>query len=72
MVIAGPISRWTLMRIKPQVYAGTHVNHPAVRELRGREITVECAGITSYADGERSLPLPITVTAVPGALTLSL
>jgi diacylglycerol kinase (ATP) len=72
MVIAGPISRWTLMRIKPQVYAGTHVNHPAVRELRGREITVECAGITSYADGERSLPLPVTVTAVPGALTLSL
>jgi len=70
MVIAGPISRWTLMRIKPKVYAGTHVKHKAVRQIRGRQITVECDGITSYADGERSLPLPVTVTAVPGALRL--
>jgi diacylglycerol kinase (ATP) len=70
LVIAGPISRVTLMRIKPRVYAGTHVEHPAVRQLRGREITVECDGITSYADGERSLPLPVRVTAVPAALRL--
>lgn len=70
MVVAGPVSRFTLMRIKPRVYAGTHVNHPAVRQLRGKQITVECDGITSYADGERSLPLPVTVTAVPGALRL--
>jgi diacylglycerol kinase (ATP) len=70
MVIAGPVSRFTLMRIKPRVYAGTHVNHPAVRQLRGKEITVECDGITSYADGERSLALPVTVTAVPSALRL--
>lgn len=70
MVIAGPISRLTLMRIKPRVYAGTHVNHPAVRQLRAKRITVECDGITSYADGERSLPLPVTVTAVPDALRL--
>ena len=69
MAIAGPVSRWTLMRIKPRVYAGTHVNHPAVGNP-GQEITVECDGITSYADGERSLPLPVTVTAVPGALRL--
>ena len=52
------------------MYAGTHVNHPVVRQLRGKEITVECDGITSYADGERSLALPVTVTAVPGALRL--
>ena len=70
MVIAGPVSRLTLMRIKPRVYAGTHVNHPAVRQLRGRTITVECEGITSYADGERSLSLPVTISAVPGALRL--
>jgi diacylglycerol kinase (ATP) len=70
LVIAGPISRTTLMRIKPRVYAGTHVDHPAVRQLRGRIIEVACEGITSYADGERSLSLPVTITAVPGALRL--
>lgn len=68
LVLAGPVSRFTLMRIKPKVYAGTHVTHPAVRQLRGSVVTVECDGITSYADGERSLPLPVTITAVPGAL----
>jgi diacylglycerol kinase (ATP) len=68
LVLAGPISRLTLMKIKPKVYAGTHVTHPAVRQVRGRVIEVDCDGITSYADGERSLPLPVTITAVRGAL----
>jgi len=68
LVVAGPVSRFTLMRIKPRVYAGTHVDHPAVRQMRGRVVEVDCEGITSYADGERSLPLPVTITAVPGAL----
>ncbi|MBB5873870.1 diacylglycerol kinase (ATP) [Allocatelliglobosispora scoriae] len=70
LVIAGPVSRATLMRVKPRIYAGTHVSHPAVRQLRGKVITIDAEGITGYADGERALPLPITVTAVPGALTL--
>ncbi|NUT35476.1 MAG: sphingosine kinase [Hamadaea sp.] len=70
LVVAGPVSRFTLMRIKPRVYAGTHVDHPAVRVLRGRTVTVEADGITSYADGERALPLPVTITCVPGALRL--
>ncbi|MEV0271320.1 YegS/Rv2252/BmrU family lipid kinase [Hamadaea sp. NPDC050747] len=68
LVVAGPVSRFTLMRIKPQVYAGTHVDHPAVRQLRGRVVEVACDGITSYADGEQSLTLPVTISAVPGAL----
>lgn len=70
LVVAGPVSRFTLMRIKPRVYAGTHVEHPAVRVLRGRTVTVEADGITAYADGERALPLPVTITCVPAALRL--
>nr|WP_034594844.1 diacylglycerol kinase family protein [Hamadaea tsunoensis] len=70
LVYAVRVSRLTLMRIKPRVYAGTHVEHPAVHSRRGRTITVESPGITAYADGEPAFALPVTITAVPGALTL--
>jgi diacylglycerol kinase (ATP) len=70
IVIAGPISRTTLIRIKPRVYAGTHVSHPMVTSYRARVVEIDAEGITAYVDGERTSPLPVTVTAVPGALTL--
>jgi diacylglycerol kinase (ATP) len=70
VVIGRPMSRWTMMRIKPSLYDGTHVNHPLVDQYRARTVTLAADGITTYADGERALPLPVTVEAVPGALTL--
>lgn len=70
VVIAGPISRTTLTRIKPRVYAGTHVSHPMVTSYRARVVELDADGITAYVDGERASPLPVTVTAMPGALTL--
>jgi diacylglycerol kinase (ATP) len=70
MVWAEPVSRTTLIRIKPRVYRGTHVTHPKVRSLRAREITIAAEGIVCYADGERICPLPVTITAVPGAVRL--
>lgn len=70
VVVAGRISRTTLLRLQPKVYQGTHVTHPALIQLQGRSVTIDAEGITAYADGERTCPLPITVTAAPGALTL--
>lgn len=70
MVVAGPISRRTLLRLQPKVYKGTHVSHRAVATYRARAIRIEADGITAYADGERTCPLPITITARPGALRL--
>jgi diacylglycerol kinase (ATP) len=70
VVVAGPVSRTTLVRIKPRVYRGTHVEHPMVTSYRARTVGLAADGITAYVDGERSCPLPVTVTAVPGALTL--
>jgi diacylglycerol kinase (ATP) len=70
VVVAGPLSRTTLLRLQPRVYQGTHVRHPALVQLRGRSVTIDAAGITAYADGERTCALPVTITAAPGALTL--
>jgi diacylglycerol kinase (ATP) len=70
VVVAGAVGRLTLMRIKPQVYRGTHVEHPMVTSFRARTVELESEGIIGYADGERAFPLPVTVTCVRDALTL--
>ena len=70
VVVAGPIGRATLIRIKPRVYAGTHVDHPVVTRTGRAIVGSHAEGITAYVDGERTSPLPVTVTAEPGALTL--
>jgi diacylglycerol kinase (ATP) len=70
VVVADPLSRTTLMRIKPWLRDGTHVEHPAVHTFRARRVSLAAEGIVGYADGERIGPLPLDVEAVPGALRL--
>jgi diacylglycerol kinase (ATP) len=71
VVVAGPVGRGTLMRIKPRVYRGTHVDHPMVRSYRARTVELSAAEeIVCYADGERVGPLPVTINAVPGGVRL--
>ncbi|NYF58944.1 diacylglycerol kinase (ATP) [Micromonospora purpureochromogenes] len=70
VVVGGRFDRRTLMRVKPRIYQGTHVTHPLVRSYRARTVELAAEGITTYADGERSLDLPVRITAVPGAVRL--
>ena len=68
VVLFHPISKRDLVRTYPRLFKGTHTSHPAYEHHRVREVTVAAPGIVAYADGERIGPLPLTVTAVPGAL----
>lgn len=61
-------SRGKLIRLFPTVFKGTHVHLDEVTTRRARTIRVECPGINAYADGEYVCPLPVEVSAVPGAL----
>ena len=61
-------SRTKLIRLFPTVFKGTHVDLDEVRTARAKIITVESPGINAYADGEFASPLPVEVSAVPGAL----
>lgn len=70
VVVGGRFRRRTLIRVKPRIYRGTHVAHPLVSTYRARTVELTAEGITTYADGERALPLPLTVTAVPAAVRL--
>lgn len=63
-------SRTRLIRLFPTVFTGTHVDLDEVSTKRARTITVSCPGINAYADGEYVCPLPVDVSAVPGALKI--
>jgi diacylglycerol kinase (ATP) len=70
VVIAAPLGRAALARLKPRLRRGTHVTDPRVTTFRARLVRLHADGIIAYADGERIGPLPLEVTCVPGAVRL--
>jgi diacylglycerol kinase (ATP) len=70
VLVVHDISTTEFLRVFPKVFRGAHTTHPAVEVLRGRHVSLEADGIVAYADGERFAPLPLSVEAVPGALTV--
>lgn len=64
-------TRSMLARMLPTLRTGRHVEHPAVRTFRAREVSLSGDnGWIAYADGERQEALPVSVRTVPGALTV--
>jgi diacylglycerol kinase (ATP) len=72
VVIAAPLGRAGLARLKPRLRRGTHVTDPRVTAYRARQVRVGASGIVGYADGERIGPLPLDVSCAPGAVRLLL
>ncbi|MDW6063952.1 diacylglycerol kinase [Streptomyces sp. FXJ1.4098] len=70
ITVVGPCSRTTLLTVFPRVYRGTHLGHRVVTTHRAASVSLAAEGLTAYADGERLGPLPLTATAVPGAVRL--
>lgn len=70
VVIVRDIPVPTFLAVFPRVFTGTHTSHPAVEIVRGRRVRLATQGIVTYADGERVAPLPLTVEAAPGALSI--
>ncbi|MEE1787678.1 diacylglycerol kinase [Streptomyces sp. SP17BM10] len=70
VTVVAAMPRLRIARFFPTVFQGTHVHHPEVETHRTPSLRIESPGITSYADGEFIAPLPVEVTAVPGALHL--
>ncbi len=68
VTLVGPVRRTELVRMLPRVRSGSHLGHPAVTTLRGKEVRLEASGVVAYADGERLAALPVEARCVPGAL----
>ena len=70
VTVVGATSRLELMRTKPRLTAGTHVEHPMVTVHRAARVELSSPGVTTYADGEPVAPLPAVAECVPDALTV--
>lgn len=67
VMILGPVSKIEFLKVFPKVFSGSHINHPAVKIMRGSVVTIEAEAI-AYADGERMGELPVTAQIAPAAL----
>ena len=70
--VAHGMGKWELLlRAFPRVFSGTHVYLTGIESLRGREMVIrsETPG-DIYADGERLGSLPVTLRAIPQALSV--
>jgi diacylglycerol kinase family enzyme len=70
VTVVGATGRLELMRTKPRLMAGTHVEHPMVTVYRAARVELSAPGVTTYADGEPVAPLPAVAECVPRALTV--
>ena len=68
VTVVGATTRLNLMRTKPRLMDGTHVEHPMVTVHRAARVELSSPGVTTYADGEPVAPLPAVAECVPGAL----
>jgi diacylglycerol kinase (ATP) len=70
VTVVGATTRLELMRTKPRLTLGTHIEHPMVTVHRAARVELSSPGVTTYADGEPVAPLPAVAECVPGALTV--
>ncbi|MFE7744650.1 YegS/Rv2252/BmrU family lipid kinase [Nocardia sp. NPDC057455] len=70
LTVVGALSRGEMLRLLPALSAGRRQNHPEVKQFRAAAVTLTAAGAPATADGEPAGTLPITIRAVPAALTV--
>ncbi|GAB3294877.1 hypothetical protein EK0264_13715 [Epidermidibacterium keratini] len=77
VLVAGEVSKPGYVAMLPKLQAGTHLDHPQVRYLRGRRIEIGVPQSTNpklqgeivlYADGDPVASPPITIEVVPRAV----
>jgi diacylglycerol kinase (ATP) len=70
VTVVGATTRLELMRTKPLLSSGAHVDHHSVSVFRASRVELSSPGVTTYADGEPVAPLPAVADCVRGALTV--
>ncbi|MFI2461143.1 YegS/Rv2252/BmrU family lipid kinase [Nocardia sp. NPDC019323] len=70
LTVVGALSRREMLRLLPALSAGKRQDHPEVKQFRAAAVTLTAAGAPATADGEPAGVLPITIRAVPAALTV--
>lgn len=69
--VVGDMPKQEFLRAFPRVFRGTHIDHPAVTMLRGREVRIEAdRPLRLIGDGEWCGSLPATVAIDPASLNV--
>lgn len=69
--VVGEVSKTEFLRTFPKVFKGTHVNHPAVTMLSGRDVRLSAdRPLRLIGDGEWFGELPATVSVDPASLSV--
>jgi diacylglycerol kinase family enzyme len=69
VVILGDVPRRYFPSVMRELPEGRHVERPEISIYHGTTVRVECERpLIAHGDGERVGPLPLTLTARPGAL----
>jgi diacylglycerol kinase (ATP) len=70
LTVVRAVSRLQMLRLLPALASGKRIDHPAVSHYRAQRVTLTAPGAPATADGEPVGTLPITLRAVPGALSI--
>ncbi|MEV6275032.1 YegS/Rv2252/BmrU family lipid kinase [Nocardia sp. NPDC051832] len=70
ITVVGAVPRLEMLKLLPALSAGKRIDHPATTQYRVAAVTLTAAGAPATADGEPAGTLPITLRAVPDALTV--
>ena len=71
VVMIGDIGKLELLKELPTVYKGTHINHPKVRMIKTRRITIKSPErMLVHADGELLGESPASFWVMPAALSI--
>ncbi len=71
VVIVEDIPKLRFLRLLPTVFKGEHVRQPNVQVLRAREVEISSSRpFTMFADGDPIADLPVTVRALPAAVSV--
>lgn len=68
VVVIGVVGPGQALGLLRAVFAGRHTEHPAVTVHRARSVRIAGPAVVAHGDGEALARLPLTCTAVPGAL----
>lgn len=68
VIVIEPVGPASAVRLLAGVFSGRHDAHPSVRFERARTVSVTGPQVIAHGDGDPIGPLPVTCTAVPGAL----
>ena len=70
VAVVGRLGRLALLRFLPTVFGGRHRDHRSMSWHRCTEVTIR-GDVELWGDGEPLGPTPVTLRAVPGALSVA-